>query len=125
MRGIGDSVAEEVKTVLILCIALIIAYLYSGSRIFLYLSVILGVLGILFKQVAHYVHLIWMLLARILSKVVPNILLIIIYYFFLFPIALLSRLFRKSDPLILRNVLNSTFVKSEKKFDRSSFLNPW
>jgi hypothetical protein len=125
MKVSNQSVVEEIKTVLILCIALVIAYLSSGVYFFLYMSVILGILGIVFRQITHYVHLTWMLLAMILGKVVPNILLILIFYFFLFPIALLSRLFVKSDPLILRNTLDSTFVKSEKKFNKDSFINPW
>jgi len=66
-----------------------------------------------------------MKLAWVLSLIIPNILLSSIFFLFLFPIALLSRLFGKKDPLMLKNPEKSVFRNQEKKFDKSSFENPW
>lgn len=69
--------------------------------------------------------MLWNKLAWVLSFIVPNILLSLIYFLFLFPIALLSKLFGNKDPLALRNKPDSTFKTSNKAFDASSFDKPW
>ena len=66
-----------------------------------------------------------MKLSWLLSLIVPNIILSIIFFLFLFPIALLSRMTKKEDQLRLKNIYQSTFKEVNKTFDKKSFENPW
>lgn len=66
-----------------------------------------------------------MKLAGFLSLIIPNILLGIIFFLLLFPIALLSRLFGKNDSLNLKNKSGSTFKNVNKEFDKISFEKTW
>jgi hypothetical protein len=86
--------------------------------------VVLGIACILFKAIAYYIHVMWMSVAQLMGLIVPNILLIIIFYLFLFPFAVLSRMIAKKDPLILKNTSGSTFFKYDKIFTKESLINP-
>jgi hypothetical protein len=66
-----------------------------------------------------------MKLSFVLSKIIPNILLSIVYFLCLVPIAFLSRLFAKKDVLILKNKSNSLFVNVNENFDKTFFEKPW
>ena len=65
-----------------------------------------------------------MKLGKVLSYIVPNILLSIVFYVVLFPIALLSRLSRK-DPLMLSKDHDTYFIDLEKETDRRDFEKIW
>jgi len=65
-----------------------------------------------------------MKLGKVLSYIVPNILLSIVFYVVLFPIALLSRLSRK-DPLMLSKDHDTYFIDLEKEIDRRDFEKIW
>ena len=87
--------SQALKTVLILCIAFSIYFLKSGERSALTIAVALGIAAIVSVKIAGWVHLLWMSLGKLLEMVMPKIILGIVFYVFLFPIALLSRLFSK------------------------------
>ena len=77
------------------------------------------------NSLAEKIDFLWMKLAWVLSLIIPNILLSAIFYLFLFPIALLSRIFGNNDPLHLKNKGDSNYVDNEKEFDKASFEKPW
>ena len=66
-----------------------------------------------------------MKLAWVMSLIVPNILLSIVFYLFLTPIALISRIFGEKDQLGLKNSKDTMFKNTNKKFEPTSFENPW
>jgi len=71
------------------------------------------------------VHVLWMKLAKLLSYIAPNILLSIVFFLILTPVALLQKLFNKNksfDPSI--NKL-TTFQDTIKKIDKPHFEKPW
>ena len=66
----------------------------------------------------------WMKLSQLLSYIIPNILLSIVYFLFLVPISLLSRLFTK-DPLMLSKKYNTYFIDINNEIDIKSFKKTW
>ncbi|OGU64872.1 MAG: hypothetical protein A2W30_02735 [Ignavibacteria bacterium RBG_16_36_9] len=60
-----------------------------------------------------------MKLSRLLSYIVPKILLSIMYYIFLFPIAPLYKLFTK-NPLMLSKKYDIYFIDVNKKWARNA-----
>lgn len=114
-----------IKTVLTILIGFLILYLLTRNEAMLYIALIVGLAGVLSPYLRQKIDFLWMKLAYLLSLIVPNILLTIIFYCILFPIALLSRVFGKKDPLQLKNTSDSTFIKLEKTFDKAHFEKPW
>jgi hypothetical protein len=116
---------DPVKTVLTISVGFIVVYLLSKWRWALSVSLIVGLIGIFSPYLSRKVEFLWMKLTWLLSLILPNILLGIIFYLFLFPISLLSKLFRKKDILLLKNNYSTTFKETNKTFDKVSFEKPW
>ncbi len=116
---------DPVKTVLTISVGFIVVYLITKWRWAISVSLIVGLTGIFSPYLSKKVDFLWMKLAWLLSLIVPNIILGIIFYFFLFPISFLSKVFRKKDTLQLKNNRNTTFKESNKEFEKVSFEKPW
>jgi hypothetical protein len=89
------------------------------------ISIIIGLLGAISDKASLVIDKIWFKISHILSLIVPNILLGLIFYLILLPIALLSRIFKKDDPLMLYNNKESLFKNKTQKFKNISFEKPW
>ncbi len=113
------------KTVLIISIGFILVFLLTKAHWAIIVALIIGIIGAFSSYLSRQIDFVWMKLSRLLSLIIPNILLSIIFYLFLFPIALMSRLFLKKDPLMLKNTHESVFKSSNKKFEKTSFEKPW
>ena len=80
----------------------------------------LGLIGAFSKSLSEKIEFLCMKLAQVLSYIVPNILLSSIFYLFLFPISLMSKIGGK-DPLSLRNDKDSVFKDGTIEFTKESF----
>ena len=125
--------SNPVKTVLTIATGLLVVYcvlIYKSEEGFDKLdwipvtAAILGLAGVFSTFLSKQIEFLWMKLASLLSYIVPNIVLGTIFYIFLFPIALLSRIGGK-DPLSLRNDPDSIYKEGTKNFDKASFEKPW
>jgi len=118
-------VTDPVKTVLTISMGFLLIYIAKGWHWALVVSFIIGITGILSVYLSRQIDFLWMKLSKVLSMIVPNILLGVIFYVFLFPIAFISRLFGKKDSLRLKNNQASTYEVLEKSFTKESFEHPW
>ena len=122
MKGIKS---DPVKTVLTITVGFLILHLVFIAPWLLLVSLIIGVIGIASTRLSRMIDFAWMKLTFVLSLIVPNILLSIIFYLFLFPVSMISKLFSSKDPLRLKNNNLSVFKTVNKEFEPSSFENPW
>jgi hypothetical protein len=123
-----NSIENKLKaksTILVIVVGFIIIYAYSKNYNFLRISIIIGLLGLISDTASLIIDKIWFKISYILGLIVPNILLGLIFYIILFPIALLSRIFKKDDPLMLYNNKESLFKNKIQKFKNISFEKPW
>ena len=116
---------DPVKTVLTISMGFLVIYLGTKWSWAIIVSLVIGSIGIFSDYLSIKVNFLWMKLTWLLSLVVPFILLSVIFYLFLFPIAILSKLFGKKDEMILKNRLSSTFMVRDKSFDKSTFEKVW
>ena len=113
------------STVLVIVVGFIIIYAYSKNFNFLKVSIIIGLLGVISDKASLFIDKIWFKISHILSLIIPNILLGLIFYLILFPIALLSRLFGNKDPLSLKNNQKTLFINKNIIFKAKSFEQSW
>ena len=118
------------KTVLTIVIGFLAIYLYLTTKSqyhywMLWVAVSVGGLGLLSSYLALKIQDAWMGLAKLLSHIIPPILLSIIFFVILFPIALLSRLFGEKDPLQLKKTDKSLFKTVDKTFSKDTFEKTW
>ena len=117
--------SDPVKTVLVITVGMLVVFMFTKWQWAIYVSLIVGILGILSETVAQKIEWVWMKLTWILSLIIPNILLTFVFYLFLTPIALISRLFGEKDQLGLKNNKSSMFKTSNKNFEPQSFEKTW
>ena len=116
---------NPLKTLFVIVIGLIVFYIKFRLNWILYTALLISVGGVISKKICASIEFIWMKLAWVLSLIIPNILLSIIFYLILFPIASLSKILGASNGIILKNNQQSFFKKVDKKFEKSSFEKPW
>lgn len=116
---------DPIKTILIIVLGLIILYLKFQIDSILYIALFICIGGVISQKLREAINFIWMKLAWVLSLIIPKIILSIIFYLILFPIALLSRLFGSKNGIVLKNEQNSFFKEVNKKFKREVFEKPW
>ncbi len=116
---------EPIKTVLVITVGMIVLNFVFKQELFLYIALVVGVAGVASNFLAEKINFVWMKLTWILSMIVPNILMSVIFYIFLTPLALFSKLFGAKNKLFLKNTSSSLFRDYEKTFDKSSFEKPW
>ena len=112
-------------TMLTITVGLLLLYILTRYTILLYSSFIIGCIGVFSPYLSIKIDFIWMKLAVLLSKFIPNILLILVFYFFLFPLALMSKLFAKQKPLWIKNDRATTFQDLSEEFDVNFLKKPW
>lgn len=116
---------QEYKTILIITIGLAVMYVLFHSVYFLYASVAIGFVSLLSHVATNLIHVAWMKLAKLLSYIMPNIILSVFFFLLLTPISLLQKLLKKQTSYFSSNTRESTFIESIKKTDNTHFEKPW
>ena len=113
------------KTVLTITVGFIVVYAVTQMKWALTTAAIVGIAGVFSDFLSSKIEWLWMKLTWLLSLIIPNILLSAVFYLFLFPIALLAKLFSKKNALQLKDDANSVYIETNKKFVAKDFNNPW
>ncbi len=112
------------ETLLALCIVLLIAYVVFDISWAAKASLVLGLVGLLSKTIAGYVHRFWMSFTHILGTLMTHLLLFLVFYLFLVPIAFLYRLAGKAG---MKKSLGkeSNYVERNHTFTAKDLENLW
>ncbi|MCM8812333.1 MAG: SxtJ family membrane protein [Candidatus Omnitrophica bacterium] len=89
-----------------------------------YVALGVGCIGIISDSLSQRIEQGWMNIAHILGCIVPRVILTLLFFLFLCPLALLSRLFTK-DPLMLSRRYPSYFIDVNRAMDKPSFEKMW
>lgn len=119
------SQQEPVKTVLVIVTGFLIVYVLSAWRWALFTALIIGIAGLASAFLARWIDYLWMQLAKLLSLIIPNILLSAVFYLILTPFAWLSGILGEKNPLGLKNTQSSMFRDLDRVNSKESFEKPW
>ncbi len=111
-------------TVLVICIGFIVVYLVCHWKWAIYTSLGVGVLAIASSYLSQKIEWLWNKLSLVLGYIVPNILLSVIFFLFLFPVSLMAKLFNK-DTLMRSKKYKTYFIDVNKAMDKASFEKTW
>ena len=111
-------------TMLTICVGFLVIFMITDAPWALYVSLVIGLIGVFSDFLSQKITWFWMQLARVLSHIVPNILLTIVFFGILLPLAWLSRISNK-DALMLKRRSASLFRDKNSTFEPSSFEKPW
>lgn len=82
-------------------------------------------LSLISETISNTIEKFWNGLAQILSHIFPTILLTLVFFLLLTPLALLAKLFNSKSDYILKNKKGSIFRDSAKSFTKDSFERAW
>ena len=111
-------------TLLVITTGFLIMYLAFSWRGALYVSCAAGIIGVIAPPARRLIERGWLGLSRVLSMIIPPLLLGAVFYLVVFPVSLLSRLFSK-DLLMVKKHYDSYFIPVTKEFDKASFEKIW
>jgi hypothetical protein len=117
--------SDPSKTVLVICTGLILVYFIFSLEWILFVAFAIGILSILSEWISKKIEWVWFQLTKLLSMIVPNILLGAIFYLVLTPIAFLAGIFTKTDHLMIKKPLNTAYKEVNKQFTAADLKNPW
>ena len=116
---------DRYKTILVIVTGLLIIAWIADLQWLNYVAAGIGLVSVFFPAAARGIEWAWFKLALALGYVNSRILLSIIYFVFLLPIAWVSRLFTR-DPLALRNrKTSSLFFDRNHLYTRKDLENIW
>jgi hypothetical protein len=104
---------KHYSTILIFVLVLIIFFLANKKIGLLYIALALGAIAILIPALSRLIHKLWMKFAELLGLVMNKVILGIVFFVFLTPIAFLSKLFRRNA---MRVKKDATSYFSERNF---------
>ncbi len=119
------AISNIYKTILVLVVASSTFYFITKHNYFLYVGGAIGFVSILSEVAANAIHWTWMKFSKLLSYIMPNVILSSVFFLILTPIALLQKLFKKNKTFLISNSLKSTFIESNKTFEKTNFEKPW
>lgn len=113
------------STILSIVFGFLFLNLFFESNYILYFLIIISGASIFSNKVSDKIEQVWFFLALILSKIVPNILLILIFFLLLTPLAFLSKIFKAQTDFKKVNDSNTMFVEVNKTFSKRSYERSW
>ncbi|MEM6349026.1 MAG: SxtJ family membrane protein [Bacteroidota bacterium] len=120
-----NSQAKVWKTILVLILANLIAFVIWRFQILVYVAIGLGLLSLLSPQLVKWIHTTWMNLAEYLGWINSRILLTAVFFLLLTPIALIVRLFQKDILQLKKSKNDSMFIERNHLFRRADLKNMW
>lgn len=112
------------SSILVITTGFLAIFLLFSYKWAIYTSLAIGIAGIFSPYLSNKIDRVWMKFSTILGFIIPNILLTIVFYFILFPVSLISKIFRR-DPMMLSEKHDSYFINIKKEITGESLKKPW
>jgi hypothetical protein len=115
---------KSVETCLVISTGLLLIYFVLHQQVFLTIAFIIGAIGIFIKPLAIPISWLWIKLGEMMGFVTSKVVLTVVFFIFLLPIAAFYRIAKK-DTLNLKNTSSSYWKERQKKFIAKDLDNIW
>jgi ABC-type sulfate transport system permease subunit len=117
---------DSLKTLNILALAALVFYFITNSAWLVWAALVILALASFDNILARVLSKGWLKFSEYLGIVMSKVVLTLVFYVFLVPVALLYRLFNKEISSHFRNKNRPSFFTAIKQpFSKKSFENPW
>ena len=113
------------ETILVICIGLMVLFLIFKIKAFLTASLLIGLAGIFSDWLSAKITWAWLKLATILGEINGKILLSIVFFLILTPIALLMKMVGKVSFRIKKNNATTFYEERNHLYTASDIENIW
>lgn len=121
---IENKKEKSLETLLVLVGALIVIFWVSSKKIYLLVALLLIFIGIISPFLSAKISGAWLKLAELIGSVMSKIILSLVFFIILVPIALLYRLTKK-NPLFLKRQEGSYYIIRNKQYSPKDIENIW
>lgn len=115
---------QSKETVLVITVGLLVLYLVFKSRVWLYCALGIGLAGVLSFYLSEKIHWAWSQLSLLLAAVSNRVLLAVVFFLVLTPMAVIRRLRGAGLRRFDRNA-TSNFSPREHVFEKKDLENTW
>lgn len=119
------DVSEKVKAQLVIVTGLVVLYFVFKSPWWLYAAAAVGLLSIAVPVVGDLIVKAWFKVAEILGNINGKIILSVMFFVFLWPIALLYRLSSKNPLTIKRTNDSSFYTERNHQYTKDDLEQTW
>jgi hypothetical protein len=117
---------RNVEACLVIVTGLVVIYFMKHWNSLLIAAAIIGAIGILFDKPASWITWLWYKAGELLGAVVSKVILSVVYFIFLFPIALLYRLSGKDRLGLGTRKRDTLWVdRGGHSYSQNDMANPW
>ncbi|MCR9065259.1 MAG: SxtJ family membrane protein [Cytophagales bacterium] len=113
------------QVILSIVVGFLVLFLIFKIDWFLWISAAMGILGLLSETFASLVTKGWLKFAEILGRINGSILLTVVFFIFLAPVAFLMRIFKKSDELRLKRPEGTNYEVRNHSYKAKDLENIW
>lgn len=114
---------KHLGTILVFVLVFIILFLIYERNWMLTTAIILGCVGLFIPWLSRKIHALWMGFAEILGSVMNKVILSVVFFVFLTPVAFLKRLFRGNSMKKSRQA--SFYTERSITYDKKSLEDLW
>jgi|HubBroStandDraft_2_1064218.scaffolds.fasta_scaffold166580_3 hypothetical protein len=116
---------KPIETMLVLAMACLAAYVVWHAKTALYLSIGFGLVGILSPWMSRQIAQVWMGLTRVLGRISNAVLLSVVYWLVVVPVAVFRRMRKKDKLTYFDPAAGSNFVERNHLFQKEDFERTW
>lgn len=117
--------SDPQKTAITIVAGLLIVHFLAKNNGFLYVAMAISVLTAFSARIAVFIEKIWFKVAELLGSIIPKIMLSIIFFLFLTPIAVFRKIVSRDNLLQLKKGQNSLWIERKKHFSPLDMDKPW
>lgn len=121
----GKNKLESKETLIVLITACLAMNYFFKNQNWFFAALALGLIGVFSDYISNKIHFFWMSLANILSKISTSILLFLLFFIILTPLAFLRKKFKPFNFLLKNNQLKTTFIEINKTYSKSDLEKMW
>ncbi len=116
---------KQLETCLVISTGLIVFWFIYEVKILLTIALVMGLIGLFIPALAKWINWAWYKLADMLGFVMSKVLLSVVFFIFLFPIAMLSKLFTKKDSLQLKKKTDTYWTERKHTYSSKDLEDVW
>ncbi|AFM06231.1 hypothetical protein Fleli_3928 [Bernardetia litoralis DSM 6794] len=114
---------KVVEALLAIMVGFMVFYFIFKIDILLYISFGIGLISLFWNWLAEKIAWVWLKFAGILGVINGKILLSVVFFIFLTPIAFMNKLFSKNMLQLKKEDQNSVFVERNVKYKKEDLEN--
>jgi hypothetical protein len=116
---------KQLETMLTIAVGFFLVAWSTKNKYVFFFALLIGLIGMFSKTLTSYISNGWMKVGEAMGAVSSRIILSIVYFLFLFPIALIYRIGRKDTLQLKKAETDSYFVTRNTRYETKDLKNPW